>query len=81
MEPAAACITGGVEQQTGRKMSSPISIRDQVLLADTQHQEMRKAVSCASDMFEMNVKCMANIVKLQKENERQRVQFDEACSV
>jgi hypothetical protein len=40
------------------------------------HAELKKAVRCASDLFEANIAALAQIAKLQKEKEEDKAEYE-----
>lgn len=50
------------------------------LLLRAKHGELRGAIHCAQGLFEANVDCLANVMRLQRENAelRQRMEADRA---
>lgn len=45
------------------------------------HVELRRAVSCASDLFEANIKCLAQISRQQQDRNEERNRFREESEV
>jgi hypothetical protein len=48
--------------------SSSVSDKDLSLLLRNKHGELRGAIHCAQGLFEANVDCLANVMRLQREN-------------
>ena len=45
------------------------------------HRELKRAVGCASGLFETNVKCLSQIVRMHREGDHQRTLMTERVLV